>query len=194
MYCTNCGSKIDDNSLVCSECGEKVDTVENIQENQQVPNTNSDKKRPIIIGIILAFLAVLIFIGTNQSNKYKEVEGLWQRKYESSEINVIGDETETYEFDDKMVRGELSWTEMDYTYGLVNKRYHYKSSYNCKGMSKNQGTLVIEPFTIYLGNHAVKNSEGKVVFDYRTYNENGETYLYLLDETNDRQYTFKLIK
>lgn len=195
MYCTHCGSEIDDDSLVCSECGEKVEVFENIQENQQVQNNNEKDKfkinKKIIIAAALISLFMLSFMYINQSNKYKELEGLWQREYESSEMTVIGDVVETFEFDDKKVKWELSSTEIDYTYGLVNKRYHYKSSYNCKGTSKNQGTLVIEPCTLYLGNHAVAN-QGKVVFNYRIYNENGETYLHA--EKNDEQYTLKLIK
>ena len=36
MYCTHCGRRIDDDSLVCSECGVQVD--------QQVQNINDNKK------------------------------------------------------------------------------------------------------------------------------------------------------
>lgn len=196
MYCTHCGSRIDDDSLVCSECGEKVEVFENIQVDQQVQNNNEKDKfkinKRIIIAAALISLFILSFMYINQSNKYRELEGVWQRQYENSEMTVIGDVVETFEFDDKKVKWEMSLTEIDYQYGLIDKRYNFESSYNCNGASENQGNLVIEPFALYLGDYVVQNVENGVVYDYRIYNENGETYLHL--EMNGEQYTFKLIK
>lgn len=40
MYCTNCGTKLDDNSKFCSQCGTKVGT---IAEKESVPIIKPDK-------------------------------------------------------------------------------------------------------------------------------------------------------
>lgn len=180
MYCTHCGSRIDDDSLVCSECGEKVEVFENIQVDQQVQNINdnkkynfkSNKKIKIIIGTILIFLSIIIFIGINQSNKYKELVGTWEN------ANVDSYKTETFEFFNRNVT--YNYKNNDY-YTIEDEKY-YESSYKCSGMVKNKGVLTLKDREYTLTSEPVK-------YYYYIYIENGEKYLELTDYYNGQMFT-----
>lgn len=61
-YCSNCGSEVDENAVVCVKCGCAIQKEENNYNNNPIVNTTNPKTSLIlgILGIVFAWLFAII--------------------------------------------------------------------------------------------------------------------------------------
>lgn len=103
IFCSQCGTELDDSAKFCSNCGNVIE-----DDSPKITNNSYDNRKILIMGGIAILVILLlvggIFIAQNSGGNTFEINGLQFNipnafdKYESSSQTIYGMYSETYEF------------------------------------------------------------------------------------------------
>lgn len=130
MFCTKCGSTIEDNSHFCIHCGYQFQETDNINYNNTMNVVQKKKKTGLFITLgivtILLIVSVIVAISISNNKKIKKPE-----KHIDNNPNNNSYNNDNYYDDSYIVNNyDDSYNDDDYYDDSYNDDYYYDDSYN----------------------------------------------------------------